>query len=128
MLYSLLGSLLVKIWNASRSTLERRWAIYFSDVKIPATDRFSKCESCESLKKMLHTGNIEVGHDLKEEDLGKLKHDKVDKSILLLSTTIFSIIRCLIEILFVTYGFKQRRMQDNYSLSITETFEENVSF
>ena len=78
----MLGCLLVKDWNVSRSTLERTWAIYFLDVKIPATNRFYKCETCERLKKMLHTGNMEASHDLKEEDFEKLQHDKVDKHIL----------------------------------------------
>ncbi len=47
------------------------------DVKIPATNRFSKCQTCERLKKMIHSGNIEVGHDLSQEDLQKLGNDKV---------------------------------------------------
>ena len=77
MVYSLLASLLVKDSNVSRSTLEQTRAIYFSDVKIPATNRFSKCETCEMLKKMLHAANIEASHDLREEDFEKLKHDNV---------------------------------------------------
>jgi len=81
MVYSLLGCLLVKDKNVSRSTLERTWAIYFSDVKIPATIRFSKCETCERLKKMLHNkGNIEAGHDLREVDFEKLQDHKLDKN------------------------------------------------
>jgi hypothetical protein len=82
MVYSLLGSLLVKDCNVSWSTLERTWAIYFTDVKIPATNRFSKCENCERLKKMLHTRNVEVGHDLREKVFENLRHDKLDKNIL----------------------------------------------
>jgi hypothetical protein len=93
MLCSLLGSLLAKDWNLSRSTLKRTLAINFQDVKILETNRFSKCEHCERLKMMLHTGNIEARHDLKKEDLGKLQHDKVDRNLLLLNTTIFSIFR-----------------------------------
>jgi hypothetical protein len=41
---------------------------------------------------MLHIGNIVAGHDLRKEDFEKLQHDKIDKNILLLSTTTFSII------------------------------------
>ena len=41
---------------------------------------------------MLHIGNIEASHDQRAEDSEKLQHDKVDKNILLLSTTTFSII------------------------------------
>jgi hypothetical protein len=108
MLFSLLGCLLVKSWNVSGSTLERTWAITFSDVKIPAINRFSKCEISEGLNKMLDIGNIKAGHDLREENLGKLQHGKVDENILFLSTTIFSIIRFLIEILFVTYILKAK--------------------
>jgi hypothetical protein len=77
---------------------------------------------------MLHTRNIESDYDLRKEDLGKLQHDKVDANIFLLSITIFSIIRILTEILFVTYRLTQRRMQNNCSLSITKTFEENVNY
>ena len=128
MLCSLLGFLLVMDWNVSMSIVERTRAISFSDIKIPATSRFSKCEHFERLKKMLHTRNIEACHDLREEDLGKLQHDKVDKHILILSTAIFSIICFWIEILFVIYRLKQRRIQDNCSLRISETFEENVTF
>jgi glutaredoxin len=51
--------------------------IFFANVKIPATNRFSKCEHCERLKKMLHTGNIEEGHDLNKEEFEKLQHEKV---------------------------------------------------
>jgi hypothetical protein len=29
---------------------------------------------------MLHTGNIEASHDLREEDFEKLQHDKVDEN------------------------------------------------
>ena len=92
MVYSLLGSLLVKDWDVSRSTLERTWAINFRDVKIPATNRFSKCQTCERLKKMLHTRNIEAGHDLREEDFERLQHDKVNKYIFNFINTTFCII------------------------------------
>ena len=80
MVYSLLGSRLVNVWNVCRSTREQTWAIKFSDVKIPATNRFPKCETCERLQKMLHTYNIEAGHDLREEDFEKRQHDKVYKT------------------------------------------------
>jgi hypothetical protein len=79
----LLDPLLVKECNVSRYTLKRTWAIYFPGVKIPETNRFSKCELCERLKKILHTGNIEASHDLKEADLGKLQHDKANINLLL---------------------------------------------
>ena len=62
----------------SRSTLERIWSTYFDDVKIPASNRFSKCEHCERLKKMIHTGAIEAGHNLSKDDYEKLQHDKVE--------------------------------------------------
>ena len=51
--------------------------MYFSDVKIPATNRFSKCETCERLKAMVNTGNIESGHNFTNEELEKLQNDKV---------------------------------------------------
>ena len=108
MFCSLSGSLLVKDWNVSRSTLERAWAINFPDVKIPATNRFSKCEHCERLnEKMLHACNIAADHDLKEEDLGKLQHDKLDRNLLVLSTTIFSIIRFIIEIYLLHTDYRK---------------------
>jgi hypothetical protein len=50
---------------------------------------------------MLHTGNIEAGHDLKEEELAKLQHDKEDRNLFLLSTAILSIIRFIIEICLI---------------------------
>ena len=130
MFCSLLGSLLVKDLNFRRSTLEQTWAINFPDVKIPATNSFSKCEYYGRLKKMLHTSNIEAGHDLKEEDLGMLQHDMVDRNILSSNTTIFSIIRfSFFFFFFFAYTLiKQRRMQDNCLVSITKTFEENASF
>jgi hypothetical protein len=51
--------------------------MYFLDVKIPATNRFSKCETCERLKAMVNTGNIESGHNFTNEELEKLQNDKV---------------------------------------------------
>ena len=51
--------------------------MYFQDVKIPATNRFSKCEHCERLKKMINTGDIEAGHNLSTEEYEKLQYDKV---------------------------------------------------
>jgi len=51
--------------------------MYFQDVKIPATNRFSKCEHCERLKKMINTGDIEAGHNLSPEEYEKLQYDKV---------------------------------------------------
>jgi hypothetical protein len=41
---------------------------------------------------MLHTGNIEASHDLREKDFEKLQHDKVNKNIFDLIHTTFSII------------------------------------
>ena len=70
-------SLLVQDLTVSRSTLERIWSMYFQDVKIPATNRFSKCEHCERLKKMINTGDIEAGHNLSPEEYEKLQYDKV---------------------------------------------------
>ena len=64
-------------WRVSKSTLQRVWSTYFSDVKIPATNRFSKCQTCERLKKMIHSGKIEEGHELSQEELQKLGIDKV---------------------------------------------------
>ena len=66
-------------WNVSKSTLDRVWSVSFPDVKIPATNRFSKCEICERLKKMLHTRNIEDDHNLSQQELNKLELDKVIK-------------------------------------------------
>jgi hypothetical protein len=51
--------------------------MYFQDVKIPATNRFSKCEHCERLKKMINTGDIEAGHNLSPEEYEQLQYDKV---------------------------------------------------
>ena len=51
--------------------------MYFQDVKIPATNRFSKCEHCERLKKMINTGDIEAGQNLSPEEYEKLQYDKV---------------------------------------------------
>jgi len=64
-------------YSVSKSTLERVWSKYFFDVKKPETNRFSKCKTCERLKKMIHYGNIEVGHELSQEDIQKLGNDKV---------------------------------------------------
>ena len=70
-------SLLVQDWAVSRSTLERIWSMHFQDIKIPATNRFSKCEHCERLRKMINTGDIEAGHNLSSEEYEKLQYDKV---------------------------------------------------
>ena len=83
-------------WIVSKSTLERVWSTYFSDVKIPATDRFSKCQTCERLKKMIHSGKVEVGHNLSQGELLKLGNDKVRSNefyrhIYLISNLILSI-------------------------------------
>jgi hypothetical protein len=51
--------------------------MHFSDVNIPTTNRFSKCQTCERLKKMIHSGNIEECHEVSEEELLKLGNDKV---------------------------------------------------
>jgi hypothetical protein len=51
--------------------------MYFQDVKIPATNRFSKCEHCERLKKMINTGDIEGGYTLSTEEYEKIQYDKV---------------------------------------------------
>ena len=51
--------------------------MYFQNVKIPATNRFSKCEHCERLKKIINTGDIEAGHNLSTEEYEKLKCEKV---------------------------------------------------
>jgi len=64
-------------WQVSRSTLERVWPTHFSDVKIPVTNRFSECQTRERLKKMTHSGKIEEGHELSNEELLKLGNDKV---------------------------------------------------
>ena len=62
--------------KVSKSTLERVWTTHITAVKIPATTRFSKCRTCERLKKMTHSGNIEVIHELSKEELLKLGNDK----------------------------------------------------
>jgi hypothetical protein len=49
--------------------------MYFQDVKIPATNCFSKCEHCERLKKMINTGDIEAGHNLSIEEYEQLQYD-----------------------------------------------------
>ena len=51
--------------------------MYFQDVKIPTTNRFSKCEHCERLKKMINTRDIEAGHNLSSEEYEQLQYDKV---------------------------------------------------
>jgi hypothetical protein len=74
----ILGSLLVKDWIVRRSTLlERIWSSFLADVKIPATNRFSKYENCKKLKKMLHTGNISACHHLVKQEFEKLQHYKI---------------------------------------------------
>ncbi len=45
--------------------------MHFQDVKILATNRFSKCEHCERLKKMINTGDIEAGHNLSTKECEK---------------------------------------------------------
>ena len=55
-------------WKVSKSTLERVCTTQFTNVKIPRTKRFLKCQTCERLKKMIHSGNIEVGHELSKEE------------------------------------------------------------
>jgi hypothetical protein len=62
-------------WKVSKSTLERVWTTFLIVVKIPATNRFSKCQTCERLKKMINSGNIEVGHEVSKEVLLKLGND-----------------------------------------------------
>jgi len=64
-------------WSVSKLTLERVWSTYFSDVKIPATNRCSKCQTCERLKKIIHSRNIEVGHEFSKEEIHKLGNYKV---------------------------------------------------
>ena len=68
----------VEDWTVSRSTLDRVWEEHFPDVKIPASNRFSKREHCERLKKMINTGDIVAGHNLSPEELEKYKNDKVN--------------------------------------------------
>ena len=68
----------VEDWTVSRSTLDRVWEEHFSDVKNPASNRFSKCEHCERLKKMINTSDIVAGHNLSPEELEKYKNDKVN--------------------------------------------------
>ena len=63
--------------SISKSTLERVVSTHFFDVKITATNRFSKFQTCERLKKMVHFGNIEVGHELSHEEILKLGNDKI---------------------------------------------------
>ena len=83
-------------WSVSKSTLERVWSSNFSDVKIPATNRFSKCQTCERLKKMIFSGNIEQGHELSQEELVKLGNDKVWSSL-----TFWSFLHCMFELSFI---------------------------
>ena len=90
----ILGSLLVEDWAASKSTLERVWSAHFPDVRIPVTNRFSKCQDCERLKKMIHSGDVEAGHNLSPEQLSKLADDKVGYKITLMSN-IFDRATCL---------------------------------
>ena len=51
--------------------------MYFQDVKIPATNCFSKCEHCKGIKKMINTGDIEAGHNVSMEEYEKLQYAKV---------------------------------------------------
>ena len=71
------GSLLVEDWVVSKATIDRVWSAHFPDVRIPATNRFSKCQDCERLKKMINSGDVESGHKLSPEELCKLADDKV---------------------------------------------------
>jgi hypothetical protein len=54
-------------WIISKTTFEREWSTHFNDVKIPATNRFSKCQTFERLKQLINSGNIVVGHTLHQE-------------------------------------------------------------
>ena len=77
-IYAFLGTdLHTDDWKVSKSTLERVWTTYFTDVQIPTTNRFSKCQPCERLTKMILSGNIEVGHELSKEELHELGNNKV---------------------------------------------------
>jgi hypothetical protein len=71
------SSLLVEDWVASKSTLERVWSAHFLDVRIPITNRFSKCQDYERLEKTINSGDVESGHNLGSEELSKLVDDKV---------------------------------------------------
>ena len=71
------GSLLVEDWVVSKATIDRVWSAHFFGVRIPATNRFSKCQDCERLKKMINSGDVESGHKLSPEELCKLADDKV---------------------------------------------------
>ena len=64
-------------WNISESTFRRVWEKYFPDVKIPKGNRFSKCQTCEELKKIFHSDGIEDGQNLSQEERLKLKKEKV---------------------------------------------------
>jgi len=64
-------------FEVGKSTLERVWTMYFIDISIHATNRFSKFQTCERLKKMVHSGNIEEGRELSKEESLKLGNDKV---------------------------------------------------
>jgi len=64
-------------WNISESTFRRVWERYFPDVKIPKGNRFSKCQTCEELKKIFHSDGIEDGHNLSQEERLNLKKEKV---------------------------------------------------
>ena len=64
-------------WNISESTFRRVWEKYFPEVKIPKGNRFSKCQTCEELKKIFHSDGIEDGQNLSQEERLNLRKEKV---------------------------------------------------
>ena len=64
-------------WDVSISTFNRVWDEHFSDVIIPKSHRFSKCDTCVQLKADLHGRPLPKGIVLSEEDKRKFYEQQV---------------------------------------------------
>ena len=111
-------------WSISKSTLKRVWSTHFFDAKIPATNRFSKCQTCEILKKMIYFVNIEVGHNLSQEEIHKLGNSKVCS----FYNINFSCLLCFLFNFFCCVFFRKepKHMLNNCSSNTSSTFEDSA--
>lgn len=64
-------------WDVSISTFNRVWDEHFSDVIIPKSHRFSKCDTCVQLKADLHGRPLPKGIVLSEENKRKFYEQQV---------------------------------------------------
>ena len=73
----------------SPSTLSRVWQEFFQDVKLPKKHRFSKCETCSRLRRMIDSDGVEDGHTLNAGEAARLKAQKVISCVTSLLVLIF---------------------------------------